>query len=48
MSKTVAISNDTHADLSKIRGELQLKYKMVVSFESAIRYLIQKHKEAET
>lgn len=38
--KTVKISKETHAHLSEIAGELQIKLKRPVSLDEALRYLI--------
>jgi predicted CopG family antitoxin len=42
--KTIKISKETHAVLSEIAGELQMKLKRPVSLDEALRYLLKKRR----
>jgi len=38
--KTVKISKETYAELSKVAGELQMRFKRPVSLDEAVKYLL--------
>lgn len=39
-SKTIKISKETYAKLSKVAGELQMRFKRPVSLDEAMNYLL--------